>query len=100
MLKLRLDKKLPYTYSYHESFKVETFCGFHTFLHVRETFLYEISRWHCSYVQDLKESTRGSVKVFHKGLRVQLAVTLFCLESFMVYGIVIPLHTANFALTR
>ena len=35
---------------------------------------------------DLRESMRDSVKVFCEGLRVQL-VKLFCLETFMVYGI-------------
>ena len=35
---------------------------------------------------DLRESTRDSVKVFHEGLHVQLAVKLFCLKTFMVYG--------------
>ena len=35
---------------------------------------------------DLRESMRDSVKVFCKGLRVQLATKLFCLETFMVYG--------------
>ena len=29
---------------------------------------------------------RDSTKVFHEGLRVQLAAKLFCLEIFMVYG--------------
>ena len=32
---------------------------------------------------DLRESMRDSVKVFHEGLRVQLVVKLFCLETFM-----------------
>ena len=35
---------------------------------------------------DLRESMRGSVKVFRKGLCVQLAVKLFCLKILMVYG--------------
>ena len=29
---------------------------------------------------------RGSAKAFHEGLRVQLAAKLFCLETFMAYG--------------
>ena len=66
---------------YHESFEAEKF----HFLRVRETFLYESSRWHCSNV-DLRESMRDSTKVFHKGLHVQLATKLFCLKTFLVYG--------------
>ena len=36
---------------------------------------------------DLREIMWDSVKVFHEGLHVQLAAKLFCLETFMVYGI-------------
>ena len=36
---------------------------------------------------DLKPSMWVSVKVFCKGLHVQLAAKLLCLKSFMVYGI-------------
>ena len=50
-----------------------------------KTFLYENSRWHCSYM-DLRESMRGFAKVFCDGLLVQLAAKLFCLETFMVDG--------------
>ena len=32
----------------------------------------------------LRESMWDSVKVFREGLRIQLAVKLFCLETFMV----------------
>ena len=56
------------------------------FLHVRETFLYESSRWRCSNMDDLRESMRDSAKVSHKGLCVQLAVKLFCIETFMAYS--------------
>ena len=35
------------------------------FLHVRKTFLYVSSRWHCSNM-DKRESMRDSAKVFHK----------------------------------
>ena len=44
-----------YRYIYHESFEAEKFCGFRGFLHIRETFLYESSRWCCSNM-DLRES--------------------------------------------
>ena len=53
---------------------------FYTKVKARSYIIYG-SMWHCSYM-DLRESMRGSVK----GLCVQLATKLFCLESFMVYG--------------
>ena len=39
----------------HESFEAEKFHGFCSFYMVRETFLYEISRWRCSNM-DIRES--------------------------------------------
>ena len=33
---------------YHERFEAEKFHGFHAFIHVSKTFLYESSRWRCS----------------------------------------------------
>ena len=73
---------LPYTM---KVLRQKSFTVF-SFLRVRETFLYESSRWCCSNM-DLRESMWDSVKVFCEGLHVQLAAKLFCLKIFMVYGI-------------
>ena len=61
------------------------FCGFHDFFACPGNSLYENLRWRCSNM-DLRESMWDSAKVFRNGLCVQLAVKLFCLKTFVVYG--------------
>ena len=47
---------------------------------------------------DLRESIGIPQKFFHKGLRVQLATELFCLETSMVYGILSVLPIKLFSM--
>ena len=51
------------TTTYYESFEAEKSRSFCNFLHFRETFLYENSRWCCSNTE-LRESMWDSAKVF------------------------------------
>ena len=55
-------------------------------------FLYDSSRWLCSYM-DLRESMRGSMKVSLQRSACITCAKLFCLVTFIVYGIcVIPIN--------
>ena len=72
---------------YHESFEAEKFCGFHGFLVLCETFFHEnISvaiekRALIAITMGIRES------FFREDLCDALTAKVFCLETFLVYGI-------------